>query len=172
MAIADTLAGSLKINLSATLTRINDGDLSGTDSLGHSISKIITNGSSTNQATCWLNEQVTVTTGATTISLADSADPFAAIGDEVPTADPEGLKLRLLLIENLDATNFVTLAEGANALADMLGGTSPTVKIYPGGVFLWSCPPGGSAINDGADDEITLQADTASCEVKVTALFG
>ena len=173
MAITDTLDAKLKVSLTGTLARaMGSGGHTGTDVLEHEKTQTFSNGSGANQASGWFSTLITVTTGSTTISLADSADPTGALGSDTPSADPEGLKLRAIVIENQDDTNYVTLGTGSNAITSWLGGSSPTVRIPAGGVLAATFPSGLDAMNDGADDEITLQANTASCVVKFSYLFG
>jgi len=172
MAITDTLNATMKVELTGTLDRTNTAGYTGKDVLSHTKTQTFTNGSGANQASIWLNSSFTATTGGITISLADSADPLGAAGDDAPTADPEGLKIRAIVIENQDATNYVELAEGTNAITSWLGGTTPTVRIPAGGVLAQTFPSGLDALNDGADDEIKITADTASCTVKISVLFG
>jgi len=151
---------------------MGSGGHTGTDKITHKKTQSYTDGSSADQASGWFSTLITVTTGSTTISLADSADPTGALGSDVPSGDPEGLKLRAIVIENQDDTNYVTLGLGSNALTSWLAGTSPTVRIPAGGILAATMPAGLDAMNDTSDDEITLQANTASCNVKLSYLFG
>ena len=161
------------MELSGTLARTNTvGTHTGTDQISHSKTQTFTDGSGANQASAWFSSQFDATTGGITISLADSADPLGGAGDEVPTADPEGLKIRVVMIENTDDTNYVELSEGTNAITSWLGGTTPTVRIPAGGVLLQTFPSGLDAINDGADDEIKITANTDSCTVKISVIYG
>lgn len=169
MAITDTLKSTLDIKTDATLTRTGGGGHTGLDKLTHNFLDELTDGSGANQASCWLSSTVTATTAGITVSLADSADPLGAAGDDVPTADPEGMDVRLLIVENQDDTNFVTLAPGATYGVTFLGST----KIPAGGIFVLYSPIDGlGAVNDGVNDEITLTADTASCSVKISVIYG
>jgi len=171
MALTDTLKSTFEIITDATLTRTGGGGHTGTDKLAHNFSDELTDGSSANQASCWLSATFTATTGGITISLADSDDPLGAAGDDVPTADPEGLDVRLLVVENQDTTNYVSLSKGTNGV-DWFG-TTPSIKIPAGGIFVLYSPIDGlGAINDGSDDEIKVTANTASCSVKISVLYG
>lgn len=174
MALADTAVGVFNLNHTVSLNRLQDnGVVFGRDNYEHKINNAISNGTGSNQVTGVFSGQFTVTTGSSTISLADSVDPLGALGDDVPSEDPEGKALKSLIITNLDPTNYVTLGLGANALANVLGAGS-TVRIFPGGTFAWyaAAGAGSAAMSDGADDEITLQANTASCICKMTYSFG
>lgn len=171
MAITDTLSGTVKAELAVNLARVS-GNYTGKDTLSHTKTMTLTDGTSTNQASGWFGTSFTATTGGITISLADSADPLGAAGDDVPTSDPEGLKLRAIMIENLDTTNYVTLSLGTSAVTSWLGGTSPTVRIIAGGFLLQTFPAGLDALNDGSDDELKLTANSASVTVKISYLFG
>ena len=106
------------------------------------------------------------------MSLADSADPLAAAGDDAPTMDPEGLKLRAILIENQDTTNFVDVEQGTNGVTGWIVASGDKVRVPAGGVLMATFPAGLDAMNDGSDDEILFSADTASVNVKLTYVFG
>jgi hypothetical protein len=86
--------------------------------------------------------------------------------------DPEGLKLRCILIENKDSTNFVSVKRGTNGETSILSGATDSIKIVAGGFFLWYSPAGDSAMNDGSDDELLFTADTAGVSCKLTYIFG
>jgi len=171
MAIIDTLTGTvegkLRVGLARTTTNFNGEDII-------SFRKVLnlTDGASANQAVGGFSASFTATTGGITISLADSADPLGAAGDDIPTSDPEGLKLRAIMITNEDSTNYVDVAKGTNALTSWLGGTTPTVRIPAGGMLLATFPSGLDAMNDGTDDEIKVTANSASCTVKIAYIFG
>lgn len=171
MAMTDTLAGFIEANMQIGLDR-SQQQISGKDVLSHKITKSISDGSSSNQATGFFGSVFTATTGGITISLADSADPLGAAGDDVPSMDPEGLKLRAIMIQNLDDTNFVDVGLGTNALTSWLTGTTPEIRVPAGGFILATMPAGLDAMNDGADDEITVTANSDSCQVRISYLFG
>lgn len=171
MAYSDTLNGDAQAKLNFDLTTA-EGRVAGNRTLALNLLKKFTDGTGSLQATGFFDSTFTATTGGITVSLADSADPLGAAGDDTPTEDPEATKLRVLLIENQDATNYVTLARGTNGEASILSGTTDTVRIDPGGFFLWVSPAGSNAMNDGVDDEIDVQADTASCTVRIAYVFG
>ena len=174
MAISDTLSASIYLKLDGSLARAQTyGGVAGKDELSVSKNQAFTDGTGTNQASGWFSSTFTATTGAgITISLADSADPLGAAGDDVPTTDPEGLKLRALVIINNDTTNFITVKQGTNGEASVLTGSTDSIKISAGGFFAWTSPAGISAMNDGADDELTVIADTASCSTTISYLYG
>jgi len=173
MAITDTFSGKVRLELTGELERTNSsGSHVGTDKLGHVITETLTDGSTADKATSWFSSQFTATTGGITISLADSADPLGAAGDEVPTADPEGLKMKMIVVENLDTTNYVELTVGTNGVSNWLTGTTPALRIPATGWVAHYLPAGIDALNDGADDEIKITADTSSCTVNISVLYG
>lgn len=171
MAYADTLTGTIKAEINTQIST-SEGTLEGKNSLVHSVSKRLTDGSGSNQATGFFSSTFTATTGGITVSLADSADPLGAAGDDTPTMDPEGTELRAVLIENLDSTNYITVKRGTNGEASILTGGTDSIKLVAGGLFLWTCPAGDNTMNDGSDDELLITADTASCSVKISYVFG
>jgi len=171
MAITDTLRGEIIAQVVSTLDRTG-GNVAGADVLSHKKRITLTNGSGSGQASGQFGTTFTATTGGITISLADSADPLGAAGDDVPSSDPEGTKLKFLLIENLDSTNYVAVKKGTNGDTNVFTGSTDSVRIDAGGIFLWYSPAGSNAMSDGVDDEIVVTADTASCSVKITYLYG
>jgi len=173
MAITDVLSGKVRLEITADLDRTNTtGSHVGTDKMSHVITENIADGTTADKATVWFSSQFTATTGGITISLADSADPLGAAGDEVPTADPEGLKMKLIVVENIDATNYVNLTVGTNGVSNWLTGTTPVLRIPSTGWVAHYLPAGIDALNDGVDDEIKITADTASCLVNISVLYG
>ena len=172
MGLADTLSGTLDLSVKVDLVRAQGTTLTGTDKVAHAVVRSLTEGTGSDQAKAVLTGTLAVTTGGITISLADSVDPFSTGGDDVPNEDPEGYKLRALVVENLDPTNFVTLALGTNAVTNWLAGTTPTLRIPKRGISIFVLPDGIDALNDGVDDEIKLTADTATCSCRVTAILG
>jgi len=171
MAYADTLTGTITADINTTIIT-SEGSMAGSRKAVHSVVKGLTDGSAANKATGFFSSTFTATTGGITVSLADSADPLGAAGDDTPTMDPEGLKLRALLIENQDDTNYVSVKKGTNGEASIFSGATDSIKLTAGGLFLWTSPAGVNAMNDGADDEILVTANTASCSVKITYIFG
>jgi len=168
MAIVDTMTGQTDMQFSFTLKRAAGGYFGGSDSMNHTFSTGFTDGTGASEAQIFLTGEGTVTFGAAiTLSLADSVNPLSTFSAELPTADPEATKIRMLFVKNEDDTNFITLTQGVNALTDF----NATV-IYPGGAFMWIAPSGGITINDGIDDEITVQADTGDCLAKIAVVYG
>lgn len=173
MAITDTLAGSMFAKIDTSLARAQSvGGFSGKDNVTVSKNQSFTDGSGTNQASGFFSSTFTAATGGSTISLADSADPLGALGDDVPTSDPEGLKIRGILIINNDSTNFVTVKRGVNGEASIFNGGTDGIVLSAGGFFAWTSPAGISAMNDGSDDELLFTADTAGVSVTLTFIYG
>ena len=172
MAITDTLNATMTVELIGKLDRTNSAGYTGKDVLSHTKTQPFSDGSGSGGATIWFNTSFDATTGGITISLADSADPLGGAGDDAPTADPEGKKIKAVLIENTDDTNYIELSLGTNAVTNWLGGTTPTVRIPAGGFLAQTFPAGIDAINDGSDDEIKISADTASVTTKISILYG
>lgn len=171
MAFSDTLTGVITAELNFKNTS-TEGGIEGTRKAVHTVRKKIVDGTSSGQATGFFSSTFTATTGGITVSLADSADPLAAAGDDTPTSDPEGLKLRAILVENKDATNYVSVKRGTNGETSILSGSTDSIRVDPGGMFLWTSPAGISAMNDGSDDELLFTADTASVSIKITYVYG
>ncbi len=70
--------------------------------------------------------------------------------------------MKLLLIENKTETtgDNVILKDGAsNPLAGLLGGTSPTLTIGPGGILLYVSPVDGVAVAAGSADTIGIETN-------------
>jgi len=171
MAFTDVLTATLTGEINATTTT-TEGSILGDRRAVHTVRNKITDGSGASQASGYFSSTFTATTGGITVSLADSADPLGAAGDDTPTSDPEGLKLRAIFIENQDATNFVKVKRGTNGETSILDGATDSIKLIAGAQFMWTSPAGDSAMNDGVDDELLFTADTASVSVKLTYMFG
>jgi len=171
MAFTDTLTATLTAEIN-TKTTTTEGSILGDRRAVHTVRNNLVDGSSSGQATGFFSSTFTATTGGITVSLADSVDPLGAAGDDTPTSDPEGLKLRAILIENRDATNFVKVKRGSNGETSILDGATDSIKLVAGAQFMWTSPAGDSAMNDGSDDELLFTADTANVSVRLTYVFG
>lgn len=173
MAQADALTALIRAEIRCSLARSQGvGDFSGLDKYDHLVAQTVANGSGDGQASGAFASEFTVTTGGITVSLADSVDPLGAAGDDVPSSDPEALKLRAILVENRDSTNFITIAPGSNGLTLWIAGTNPTLRVPPGGLQLATFPNGLDPMNDGSDDELLFTADTASVVIRLTYIYG
>ena len=172
MVLSDSLVGELLAKIQARVST-TEGSQEGIIDIVHTISKSITDGAGSGLATGGFSSTFTATTGGVTISLADSEDPLGGAGSDTPTdTDPEGTKLKAILIENKDATNFVTVKRGTNGEASILNGSTDGIKIDAGGFMLWHSPAGNNAMNDGVDDEFSFVANSASVSIKLTYLYG
>ena len=170
MSTTDELSGSIRLKINGSLTKTQDtGGVTGEDYLAISESLSLADGSSSDEATGWFSSQFTATTGGVTVSLADSADPLGGSGDNYPTEDPEGTKIKAIYIKNEDDTNYVTLGLGSNPISNWLG---TTIRIPAGSVLFQYLPDGIDAINDGVDDELTFTANTDDCTVSLMYMFG
>jgi len=167
----DTLSGSVSIIENLTLAVAGDGNDSGTDRLSATNTTTFTDGSGAGQASCWLSStfNVAVVGSPHQISLADDVNPLGPLSTTVPTADPEGLKLRMLVITNNDASNTVTLLAGAGFPVTFI--TANTL-IYPGATIVLLYPDGSHTLNDGVDDEIGLTAVGGTISVTMDVLYG
>ena len=173
MPLADTLTALIRAEIRCSLSRSQSvGDFSGQDKYDHLVAQTVANGSGNGQASGAFTSELTITTGGITVSLADSADPLGAAGDDVPSSDPEALKLRAILVENRDTTNFITIAPGSNGLTSWIGGTNPTVRVPALGLQLATFPNGLDVMNDTSDDELLFTADTASVVIRLTYIYG
>ena len=79
------------------------------------------------------------------------------------------------MIKNTDTTNFITITTGTNALAGWIGGTagSDEISIPAGGCLLATFPIDMVTLDGTGDaDEIKISADTTSCVVELTWVFG
>src|SRR3990167_10954476 len=127
MTLSDNLAGEVVAKIQARVTT-TEGNQGGVVDAVHSLTKSITDGSGSAAATGIFSSSFTATTGGVTISLADSDDPLGGAGSDTPTdTDPEGTKLKAILIENKDATNFVTVKKGTNGEASILTGSTDSI---------------------------------------------
>lgn len=171
MALTDTLSGEILALLAPRIATI-EGGIDGERLASHKKQVTLADGSSTNQATGFFSSTFTATTGGITISLADSDDPLGAAGDDTPTSDPEGLKLRAIMIENKDDTNYIKIEQGPNGLTNWLTASGDILQVPAGGVVLATFPAGLDALTDGTDDELKISANSASVSVKISYLFG
>lgn len=176
--MTDVLSAVVQGKIRAALARA--GEVSGEDIYLHNVEKPMTDGSGTSQVTGAWDHRGTIPTAGVTISLA-AYDPAAGTGNptdgaNTPSEDPEGKKLKAILVENEDSTNTMTFGIGGSTYAldgILISGSNKSIQVDPGGLFLWYSPLGTSAMNDGVDDEVTLAADTDDTGyAQLTTLFG
>ena len=173
MVMTDTFSGIIKASVLGQLARAG-GNFTGTDVLSHDILKNMNEGSGTGAASGWCAAAtLAITTSGADIDLASATDPFGAIGDEVPTMAPTGTKLKVFMIENLDATNYVTLKPGAaNSVTNWFGAATHTIRIPALGWALFYFDAGQSTLTAASTDRINITANTGTCNVKLTYIFG
>ena len=172
MAMTDTLSGDITGEIRLALARTDGTGYTGTDRLARKLSLALTDGATAKKATGWFSASFTSTTGGITVAMGDASDPLGAAGDDVPSESPDGKDLRVILIENQDTTNFVTVSTGINALAGWIGATD-TIAIPPEGFLLQTFPSDKVTLNGtGNADEIKVTANTASCTVVLSYVFG
>lgn len=148
-----------------------DGKVEGVKNLTFDLVKSYADGTGSAQATGFFDATFTATTGGITLSLA-SADPLGAAGDDTWTSTAEGAKLRVLVIENQDASNYVSLKKGTNGDTNIFSGATDSIRIDAGGIFLWVSPAGSNAMSDGADDELIVTSNSASVVCRIAYVFG
>ena len=118
----------------------------------------------------------TGTAAATDALLAHATDPLGTMGDAAYSEGftVAGSKLKLLIIENLDATNTLTISRGAaNGLA-IFGAASAAMPIPHGGVFVWYDPTGAvtGALTTGSNDKLTFAVSGGSPTYQLLAVYG
>ena len=118
--------------------------------------------------------------------LFPSHDPRGAVGDNVPSSDPEGGVLKIFIVKNLQPPNsgadsidcFINFVPASNNIVGgpvvdyaNPGSAAPSNagwQITAGGIEAYISPAGGTtAMNDGVDDEIRVKttSGTATCEI-------
>lgn len=171
MAYSDTLSGTVSASINVKIDS-SEGGIEGERRAVHEITKKLTDGSGSNEAVGFFSSTFTASAAGLHMTLANSSDPLVAAGDDSPTSDPEGKKLKAVLIENQGTTNHVLIKRGTNGETSILDGGTDSIRISPGGIFLWYSPAGVSAMNDGTDDELFIQTDSDTSTVKITYIFG
>lgn len=87
-------------------------------------------------------------------------------------ADVVLTSLKVLLIENLDTDSgdtFLLKQGSTNPITDVLGGTSPTLKIGAGGLCLLVNPVDGYIVTNGSADVLAMQAaDNSTYKILVS----
>jgi hypothetical protein len=149
--MARTLAANVSTNVTGTYKNVQ-ALTSPTETLQFNLSQNYTNGTAAQQATLAWSDTRTLTAAPENIDLSNSAN---AIKDGFGT--PLLLtKFRELIIKNNSTTPGQVLTVSGTALNGVLGGTSPTVKIGPGGVHRFSSPIDGYTVTAGTGDTLTL----------------
>lgn len=119
------------------------------------------NGTSSNQVgNVWVDKTRNLNATSEDIDVFNDIDDFQG--------QPAGFNnLKVLMLKNLDedsGDNFVLSPGSGNPITTILGGTSPTLTVGPGGLLLLVNPIDGYAVTDGSADEIRLTTpDNSNC---------
>lgn len=110
-------------------------------------------GTGANQANQWFSERVTL--AATSKNLDLFGGLTNGFGETI-----NFVTIKQILIYNRSSTATEILTISGTALTNLLGGTTPTVKIGPSGVWTQSSPIDGYAITDSSGDVLTIDSGT------------
>lgn len=113
----------------------------------------LASGTAANQADIFWGDKRTLAASASEdIDL--SGTLVDAFGNTVAAVDV----VAFLIVADNSNTNDVVISPGASAGAPILGGTSPTVPVKPGGVFLLACGVAGGqfAVTATTADIVTV----------------
>lgn len=125
----------------------------------------LASGTAANQADIvWGDERALAASASEDIDL--SGTLIDAFGNTVAAVDV----VAFLVVADNANTNDVVVSPGSSAGAPILGGTSPTVPVKPGGVFLLACGVAGGqfSVTPTTADIITIKNGGASTSVKYT----
>ncbi len=152
-----TLAATTTLNLTGTYSKSRDLTVP-SERIGFTIpdgGQKYTNGTGANQGNAFFADKRTLTGAPETIDL--TADLVDAFGTTLAFT-----KIKEIIFFNTNTATGKILTISGNALADMLGGTAPTMKIGPGGVRRLSSPVDGFTITNTTQDQLTVDpgADT------------
>jgi hypothetical protein len=171
MANVYTYSGNL--SLSALLKVVFTGDQAGT--ISADVSKPLTFAASGGDAVITGFFKGDATCAAGDWLMAHASDPLQAMGTAVysPGFTVAGSKLKLLYVENLDATNSITIARGATNGLAIFDTAGDSVTIKPGGFRVWYDPAGiTGALSTGSNDKATVSVSGGSPTAKVVAMYG
>jgi hypothetical protein len=83
-----------------------------------------------------------------------------------------GSKLKFLLIENLDATQTITVIQGAAAGLPIFAAAGDGVAIAPGGIHMFYNPAGTAALTTTSNDKLTVSVSGGSPTFRLVAAYG
>ena len=151
--MAETVQGiTVKVEISGTIL----GSDGARQVILANLSKTFSDGAGANKVgQAWWDKARNLDTTTENLDLAGTLATFN--GDTLGLTD-----MKLLLIENKTETtgDNVILKDGAsNPLAGLLGGTSPTLTIGPGGILLYVSPVDGVAVAAGSADTIGIETN-------------
>lgn len=108
--------------------------------------------------------------------LAHATDPLQSMGDATYSTGftVASSKLKLLLVQNLDSTNTITIIQGAINGLTIFDAASHGVKIGPGGIWLFYDKAGSlsGALTTGSNDKLTISVSAGSPNAQVSCYYG
>jgi len=123
--------------------------------IGKKLSQTWTSGTGANQANQWFADRRTVT------AASENLDMFGGLTDALGVTI-NFATIREIVILNRSTTTAEILTISGTALTNILGGTSPTVKIGPGGKWVQGSPIDGFTITDTSADVLTIDPGAAT----------
>lgn len=150
-----TLAATTTLNLTGRYSKSRDLTVP-SEPFGFTIpdgGQKYTNGTGANQANTFFSDKRTLAGAPETIDLTvDLADAF---GTTLVFT-----KIKEIIILNTNPGTGEILTISGDALGDMLGGTTPTIKAGPGGVARLTSPVDGFAIAAPSKHDLTVDPGT------------
>lgn len=144
-----TFKGISTVTISGALTKALD-HTTPTDRIGVKVPPTTwATGTGSGQANQWFSDQRTVTASLENLDLYGGLTN--AFGETINL-----VTIKQILIYNRSTTSGEILTISGSALTNLLGGTSPTVKIGPSGVWTQSSPIDGYAITNSSGDVLTV----------------
>jgi hypothetical protein len=114
------------------------------------------------------------TAAAGDLLLAHATDPLGAMGSETYSAgfSPASSKLKILAIQNTDATNTVTVARAAANGLPIFAAAGDGTTLDAGGCFFWFNKAGTAALTTGTNDALTISVGGGTPICNLVAIYG
>ena len=126
----------------------------------------LTNGTGSNQANEFFSDQRTLAATSENLDIQD-ASLSNAFADGIAFS-----AIKHLVVLNNSTTSTEILTVSGDGLLNVLGGTTPTIKVGPSGGFHWWSPIDGAAVVADSADVITANSgsDTITYKLVIVGL--
>jgi hypothetical protein len=175
MSITRTFSGSLDINAVAKDTL--SGDIAGTESIVRALSiAFAASGGSAPTISGFITGAVATSTTPADLLLAHATNIFVNFGGTATYSTGftvAGSKVKLLLLENLDTTNSITVTTPHLHSFPIIQAADQSLRdLGPGDVYLFFAKAGSAALTTGSNDALTLVSSAGTPQLQVSVLYG
>lgn len=106
--------------------------------------------------------------------MAHATDPLQGMGDAAysPGFTVASSKLKLLIVQNVDSTNTITISRGTSNGLPIFDAADDSITLTAGGVFVYFNNAGTAALTTTSNDKLTIAVGGGTPNAYVLAAYG